>query len=240
MDSAERKSRLDEWAGRLDVSDRDVLAARLRALRSVFPFNEFEFRLMYLLEHGVIDFAEYEALRDTYSEANVNLELYGLAPRIFGEIWEQHLRCIDSRLLKPSKASDPEYDGDYDLYLEEVALSKLVRIEVKAARAIETNRIGNLVEKALTFSSSLPFWMNFQQIKLTIVDAFIFVGVWTDTICYWVLSNADVEDHPDLSHQHRGGVEYQIGITDRNIRSFDEFLVQPSEIVDKIISKMAI
>jgi len=104
----------------------------------------------------VISFREYEELRDTYVSANQYLNLFGLAPRIFGQIGgEQHLKDLDSRFTNPDKSIDPEYEGQYDLWIEEV------RVEVKAARAIDTKKRGNLVSKALRTDSGRPFWMNF-------------------------------------------------------------------------------
>lgn len=79
--------------------------------------------------------------------------------------------------------------------------------------------------------------MNFQQIKSDACDVFVFVGVWTDEIAYWVLSSEDVRLNKYLSHQHRGGVEYQIGITHRNIREFDGYKVGGSEIARIMIEK---
>lgn len=110
-----------------------------------------------------------------------------------------------------------------------------VKVEVKAARAIDTKKRGDLVSKALRTDSDRPFWMNFQQIKLDICDVFVFIGVWVDNIRYWVLSQDDVKTSPHRSHQHRGGVEYQIGITDKNIKSFDKYLTAPLNIAEKTI-----
>ncbi len=97
---------------------------------------------------------------------------------------------------------------------------------------------GGLETKALSFKSNEPFWMNFQQIKLNIADIFVFIGVWVDTILYWVLTNKEVKKHPMLSHQHRGGIEYQIGITEKNINEFKKFLVAPNQLVDNIKSRI--
>ncbi|KKQ67752.1 MAG: hypothetical protein A2626_02030 [Candidatus Nealsonbacteria bacterium RIFCSPHIGHO2_01_FULL_38_55] len=80
--------------------------------------------------------------------------------------------------------------------------------------------------------------MNFQQIKLGIANVFIFVGVWVDKIIYWVLTNKEVKQCPIRSHQHRGGIEYQIGITGKNISDFQKFLVEPAELVEIIKSKI--
>lgn len=115
---------------------------------------------------------------------------------------------------------------------------KIIKVEVKACRAINTKLRGGLETKALSFESDEPYWMNFQQIKLDIADAFIFVGVWVDKILDWVLTNKEVKKHPTRSHQHRGGIEYQIGITEKNIKEFKKFLVEPSQLVDTIKSKI--
>jgi hypothetical protein len=79
--------------------------------------------------------------------------------------------------------------------------------------------------------------MNFQQIKADMVDVFIFIGVWVDKIVYWVLSSKEVKVNKYYSPQHRGGIEYQIGITDKNIVEFDDYKVEPAEIGEKVIQK---
>lgn len=77
--------------------------------------------------------------------------------------------------------------------------------------------------------------MNFQQLKLDMCDVFVFVGVWVDKIVYRVLSNDQVKNSRFLSHQHRGGVEYQIGVKDNNIDEFDKYRVPPTEVADTIV-----
>lgn len=232
MDITQLKDYLDSLAASLKSNNRKLLDARLRSLISVFPFNEYEYILMFLLDKKVIGFEEYEKLRNDYVSSNKYLGLYGLAPRIFGEIWgHAHVKDLDERFIKPDKSIDPDYTGQYDLWIENV------RVEVKAARAINTKIRGNLVSKALQHVSSEPFWMNFQQIKLDISDVFIFIGVWADEIVYWALSNNEVKNNKYLSHQHRGGIEYQIGITDKNITDFDAYRVSPSEIANKVVQK---
>ena len=210
--------------------DREFLDARLRSLVSVFPFNEYEYVLMFLRDRSIIAFEEYEELRNSYVSINRNLNLFGLAPRIFGQIWgEQHLTDLDPRFKKADKTLDPEYQQQYDLWIENV------RVEVKAARAIDSKKRGDLVSKALRTDSTETFWMNFQQLKLDICDVFVFLGVWVDAIRYWVLTNDMVKASPFLSHQHRGGVEYQIGITDENINEFVGYLVDPADIADRVV-----
>lgn len=115
----------------------------------------------------------------------------------------------------------------------------IARKEVKACRAINTRKRGDLVSKALRFSSKESFWMNFQQLKPDSCDAFVFIGVWVDRIVYWVMSKDEAKDNKYLSHQHRGGIEYQIGITEKNISDFDKYKVAQSNIASTIIQKVA-
>jgi len=188
MDIKQLKDYLDSLAESLKNNDRKLLNARLRSLMSVFPFNEYEYTLMFLLDKKVIKFREYEKLRSEYISSNRYVDLYGLAPRIFGEIWgHEHIKDLDKTFMKPDKSIDPDYNGQYDLWIDNI------RVEVKAARGINTKKRGSLVSKALRYDSSEPFWMNFQQIKLDICDVFIFVGVWADQIVYWVFSNDEVK-----------------------------------------------
>lgn len=232
MDLSELRARLELIQRSLPMTDRPLLKARLEGLASTFPFNEYEYCLMFFMSRGVINFAEYEALRSEYVDSNRHLNLFELSPRVFGEIWgHQHILDLDPRFRRASKEFDPNYSGDYDLWIENT------RVEIKAARAINTKRRGSLVSKALRLNSTEPFWMNYQQIKLDIADVFILIGVWVDGIRYWVLSNQGVRSNPLISHQHRGGVEFQIGITHRNIRQFDAFLVAPAELASVAIQK---
>lgn len=236
MNLKDLDKKLSRWIKSLNQKNRKSLLARLSSLKSVFPFNEYEYRLMYLLNKKVISFKEYEDLRDNYVNANPYLHLYGIAPRVFGDIWaREHLMDIDHRFQLPSKQIDKKYSGEYDLYL--LKNKKLIKIEVKASRAINKKIRGGLESKALSFKSREPYWMNFQQLKLDIADYFVFIGVWTDKILYWMLTNKEVKTHPTISHQHRGGIEYQIGITEKNLNQFDKYLVGPSRLVETIITK---
>ncbi len=199
---------------------------------SVFPFNEYEYMLMFLLSKNKLTFEEYERLRNNYVSSNRYLELYTLSPRIFGETWaHQHIIDLDSRFKRPDKKLDPNYHGQYDLWIEGI------RVEVKSARAINKRKRGSLVTRALRSDSREPFWMNYQQIKIDVADMFIFIGVWIDRITYWVMTNEEIKTNRYLSHQHRGGIEYQIGITDKNLPEFKEYEVLPEHLGDAVISK---
>jgi len=147
MDRKVLDKKLNKWAKDLSQKDHKNLLDRLSELRSVFPFNEYEYRLMYLLDKEIISFSEYEVLRKSYVDANPYLHLYRKASRNFGEIWGQpHLINIDPRFKKPSKEIDKNYSGDYDLYFKDG--KQIIKVEVKASRATNTkirnqkNRIG--------------------------------------------------------------------------------------------------
>lgn len=234
MNLPELRAYLETLMPSLSTGDRRLLAARLESLTSVFPFNEYEYILSFLLARQAITFEQYAELRRAYVADNRYLGLFELAPRIFGQVWgERHLMDLDSRFVKPSPRTHPGYDGAYDLELGPL------KIEVKAARAINTQARGSIVSRGLRYGSGEPFWMNFQQLKTDACDAFVFIGVWVDRLVYWVLSSREVAEHPLLSHQHRGGVEYQIGINHRNIRQFDGFLTDAGSLADAIIARCA-
>jgi len=232
MDLDDLRAQLDRLAASLEKEDEKLLAARLQGLVSVFPFSEYEYMITFLVDRHVISFAQYESLRETYVSTNPYLDLYSLAPRIFGQIWgEKHLMDLDARFRKPDRSLDPNYEGQYDLWVQGV------RVEVKAARGINTKTRGALASKALPYGSAQPFWMNFQQLKLNVCDVFVFIGVWVDRIVYWVMANDEVKTNEFLSHQHRGGIEYQIGITDRNLDKFDVYRQDAAALADTVIRK---
>lgn len=233
MDIKQLKERLDLLPKKLNTDDRNLLNARLHSLVSVFPFNEYEYTLMFLLDKKVINFKEYEKLRNNYVSDKKYLHLFELGPRIFGQMWgQEHLMDLDKRFKKPTKELDKNFTGEYDLWIEGI------RVEVKASRANNKKiKGGSLITKAIAYGTTDPFWMNFQQIKFDTCDLFVFVGVWIGQINYWVLSVKDVKNNKYLSHQHRGGVEYQIGITEKNLSSFDKYKIAPLEIAKAVIAK---
>ena len=232
MNLQQLRTYIDRLSDSLKQEERQVLKSRLRGLISVFPFSEYEYILTFLVDHRVITFSDYEELRDNYVSANRYLDLFGLAPRIFGGTWgEEHVKDLDHRFRKPDRSLDPSYEGQYDLWLDGM------RIEVKASRATHTKRRGNLASKALRYGSDDPFWMNYQQLKLNICEAFVFIGVWVNRIIYWVMSNEEVKTNRFLSHQHRGGIEYQIGIRDNNITDFDVYKAEAESVANTILAK---
>ena len=70
MDKKNLDKKLEKWIKELPQKSRRSLLARLSGLKSIYPFNEYEYRLMYLLDKKIITFQEYEKLRDAYVNSN--------------------------------------------------------------------------------------------------------------------------------------------------------------------------
>jgi len=228
----ELKTIFSEYENKLTNKLKDELSEKVKLSVEAKPFNQYELKLTFLQENNIISFTTYEEIRKKYISSNIYLNLYGLAPRVFGQVWgESHILEKNKRFNKAHKSFDLKYSGEYDIWLEGI------KIEVKASRAINKKIRGSLISKALEFESTKTFWMNFQQLKLDICNIFIFIGVWTDIIKYWVLTNEEVKSNNYISHQHRGGVEYQIGITEKNISKFYKYLVDSKNLLEVIIEK---
>ena len=212
----------------------DDVREKLEVLVSVYPFNEYEYIISNLLAANVLSLDDYIELRDDYISRNLYLYVFEIsAPRTFGESWAQgHLKGLVPKLKKPSKKTDPEYSGQYDLSLDKV------RVEVKASRAVDAELDAPLYVKALSSDSSKPFWMNFQQIKPACCDVLVWIAVWRDIIQYWVLSSNEVRSNEYYSiGQHRGNVgEGQLHIRDDNIAQFEKYRVESNKIEEAILA----
>ena len=202
----------------------------------VSPFTEHNIKLAGLLAADRISFDEYIQMEKEYARRNRFLYTFEYSgPRTFGETWAQeYLNQVVPELQKPSKDLDPNYSGEYDFWFDGI------RIEVKASRAVKDCSGGKLVDKALYSTDTTScFNMNFQQIKPACCDVFVWMGVWRDTIRYWILSSSEVENNVYYSHgQHRGNIgEGQLWIKHSNINEFSEYLVEPETILDAIQRK---
>ena len=184
--------------------------------RSIFPFNEYEHLICYLINLKGLTFEEYLEIRTEYISQNPNLWIFEIsAPRGFGESFAQtYIQGKCSKFEKPSKRLDPSYTGEYDLWLDGI------KIEIKASRAVDSSSDAPLYIKALSRNTDRPFTMNFQQLKPQCCDIFIWVAVFRDEIVLWVMKSSEVEKNPLFSKgQHRGnsGNEGQLHIKQDNI-----------------------
>ena len=201
--------------------------------RRSFPFNEYEHLICNLIEKGGLSFRQYIEIRLDYVSENPNLWIFEIsAPRGFGEKFAQTYvlgKC--SKLKKASKKFDPNYSGQYDLWLDGIM------IEVKASRAVESDSEEPLYVKALSRDTKKRFLMNFQQLKPQCCDVFIWVAVFRDEIVLWVMNSEEVQQNPLFSKgQHRGNIgnEGQLHIKHDNIQVLNDYELKDDNI-EKLI-----
>jgi hypothetical protein len=51
------------------------------------------------------------------------------------------------------------------------------------------------------------------------------------------MSKKEIRENPYISHQHRGGIEYQIGITQDNIAEFDKYRTKSINLSKTVFKK---
>ena len=233
------KKRLKKVISKLSSQQRKVLKNRLDDLISVYPFNEYEYIISSLLGLEKINLDDYLEIRDEYIARNMYLYIFEIsAPRGFGEQWAQgHLKELVPELVKPTKKLDRRYSGEYDFLYKQSSNQQTIKIEVKASRAVDFNSQEPLYVKALSWRSKKAFDMNFQQVKPKCCDVFVWIGVWRDTIKYWVLSSKEVEKNKYYSKgQHRGNIgEGQLHLKHDNIKEFQKYSSKPNELLKKIV-----
>ena len=231
------KKHLEKLIKTLSSQQRNKLKNRLDDLISVYPFNEYEYIISSLLGLRKITLDDYLEIRDEYIARNMYLYIFEIsAPRGFGEQWAQgHLKELVPNLIKPTKKLDKKYSGQYD-FLYKLSEKQIIKIEVKASRAVDFNSQEPLYVKALSWQSKKPFDMNFQQIKPKCCDVFVWIGVWRDIIKYWVLSSKEVEKNKYYSKgQHRGNIgEGQLHLKRDNIKEFQNYTSKSNELLEKI------
>lgn len=196
---------------------------------SVFPFNEYEFLLSSMIHKQGLTYEKYLEIRSEYIAANPNLWIFEIsAPRGFGEKFAQtYVKAKSDNIKNASKTLDPNYIGQYDLWLDSI------KIEVKASRATDANSEEPLYIKALSKNTNKKFLMNFQQLKPQCCDVFIWLAVFRDEIILWIMNSNEVKNNPFFSNgQHRGnhGNEGQLHIKDDNIHTFDRYKLNNNDI----------
>ncbi|HUX37925.1 MAG TPA: hypothetical protein VMV44_08480 [Rectinemataceae bacterium] len=224
----------------------------LDSVKSVYPFSRYEYVISTLLSKGTLSYEEYLDLRDSYINRNLFLYVFEIsAPRGFGDTWAfSHLLSVEPELRRPSKKIDMSYKGEYDLYLP--YFTRNIKIEVKASRAVDRDKPDEpLYVKALSSHVSKKFLMNFQQLKPSCCDVFLWIAVYRDCVKYWVLKNQVIRNHPDFTPQHRNEstaereagydrsriYEGQIMITNDNIATIKDYLVEGRAIRQAIIEE---
>lgn len=223
MELTELKDRIIESFNGTNEDLEKVLAI-VEEDHAIFPFNEYEHLICNLIEKGGLSYDQYLDIRTEYISENPNLWVFEIsAPRGFGEKFAQtYVQGKCSKLKKPSKKLDPNYSGEYDLWLDGIT------IEVKASRAVDSDSDEPLYMKALSRDTKKKFLMNFQQLKPQCCDVFIWVAVFRDEIVLWVMSSSEVQNHALFSKgQHRGnkGNEGQLHIKHDNIHLLNDYVL---------------
>ncbi len=221
-------------------------------IKSVYPFSRYEYIISTLLAKNALSYDDYLELRDSYINRNLFLYVFEIsAPRGFGDTWAfSHLLSVEPELRRPSKKTDPTYKGEYDLYLP--YLTRNIKIEVKASRFVDRDKADEpLYVKALSSTAKNRFLMNFQQLKPSCCDVFLWVAVYRDCVKYWVLNSSVIRNHSDFTPQHRNEstsertigykkseiFEGQIMITNDNISTIKKYLVEGRGIRQAIIEQ---
>ena len=207
-----------------------------KSLRKKLEHGELEFIMVTLVHERILKYDEYLKLKKEFEKRNKYLDIIKItSPRAFGETWaEEHILEI---LPELESTKGTEAKGEYDLVYRK--RKKLVKLEVKAGRAIDrTKHNVPYHERALVSTDKKGlFDMNFQQMKPTCFDAIIMIGVWADKIRYWFMTLEEIRNNKYFSvGQHRGnkGYEGQIHIKTENISDFKKYEVTPKEILEKI------
>jgi len=228
MELTELKDRIVATFSGTENDLADVLAM-VEQDQSVFPFNEYEHLICNLIDKGGLSYDQYIEIRTEYISENPHLWIFEIsAPRGFGEKFAQtyvHGKC--SKLKKPSKKLDPNYTGEYDLWLDGIT------IEVKASRAVDSDSDEPLYMKALSRHTKKRFLMNFQQLKPQCCDVFIWVAVFRDEIVLWIMNSDEVLTNPLYSKgQHRGnkGNEGQLHVKHDNVHLLSDFELRDDNI----------
>lgn len=232
MELSELKSKIIESFSGNEQDLIDVLQM-IEEDQAVYPFNEYEHLIISLIEKKGLTYDQYLDIRTEYINANPNLWIFEIsAPRGFGEKFAQtYVKGKSNHLLSPSKKLDPNFKGEYDLWLDGI------KIEVKASRAVDADSDEPLYIKALSSHTHKRFLMNFQQLKPQCCDVFIWLAVFRDEIILWILNSDEVASHELFSKgQHRGnhGNEGQLHIKNDNIHLFEKYKLKDNNIEDAI------
>lgn len=232
------KKNLEKLISTLSIEDGDKLKNRLEDLISVYPFNEYEYIISNLLGLDRIRLSDYLEIREEYLARNEYLHIYEKynSPTSFGITWAQsHIHALAPEMKKPAKKEYPDFDNEYDFFYK--YKKNFIKIEIKASRAVDSKSDEPLYVKALALKSKKSFDMNFQQIKPSHCDVFVWVAVWRDTIKYWVFASKEIENNKYYSKkQHRGNIgEGQLHLNQNNIKDFVKYEVKPNELLKKII-----
>lgn len=240
-----------------------------------YPFSLQAKIVMYLIAHGTITYEDYIEMYNSFKDRNPYIDTFEKATRNFGETWlENKILALfpfqNSRGLvkatktsvgggKRIKAAFPDYldplgkhfssQFDFICFNED----KKYKVEVKSSRASADKDesdifiSSNLTSRAYSYNEAVKnnYQFHFQQIKPGFCDIFIFVGVCTDQILYWVLTPDEIRNDGGLTTQHPTTGTKDIndlafeGQVSKSIADYQKYLTDECNIFDTIIQKLS-
>lgn len=212
---------LTELCNFIPQEQRDEAAACLDSMEKL-PCGQAGNFAAYLIERGWMTFEDFLKLQNSFQVRNINLNIFKMSETSFGVKWGQsHIFSLSGDFERPEKGRD-HHDAVLDV----------LKIEIKASRAVERGNSLPLDQKALRFGEQKPFTMNFNHIFLDEADVYLFLGVWLDKICYWLLTKVDLLALPNYLNKYQ--TEYQMPITDANISSFERYRLEKEDLIQAI------
>ena len=236
---------------------------------SKYPFNHYTNIFSVLLKKGGLTYEDFAKIRDDYFERNSNLELFEMAPRTFGQTWGEKwlLKQMKNELTVPPQKVG--YVSQFDLWLP-LKNEDGIKIEVKASRVVNLGDERPPVEKACkkphadtaeeiqAAIENMSFEMNFQQLKPSCCDVFIWMAVWLNDIDIWVIPSANIRMRDKntprrkktdsivnkegilyMGSQHQGGKggktpEGQIFVNNHHYKDLSPYQVSIGDLIQKI------
>lgn len=259
---------IDRFKGQLSKPDQILLSDDELNRSSRYPFNKYANIFSVLLTKGNLTYEQYTTLRDAYFRRNPNLDKFEMAPRTFGQTWgEDWLKKEKEGILTEPPKKDG-YTSQFDLWLP-TENNEGIKIEVKASHVADKDPERILIEKAYKKPQGteeeiskaikkLNFEMNFQQLKPSCCDVFIWIAVWLDDIDIWVIPSSKIVMRPKnaprrkpkdsivlsdgklyMGIQHQGGKggkvpEGQIFVTNNHYKDLQQYKVSLETLIEKI------
>lgn len=259
---------IDRFKEHLSKPDLVLLGDDELIKSSKYPFNKYANIFSVLLTKGALTYEQYTTLRDAYFHRNPNLDKFEMSPRTFGQSWGEVWLKKEKEgiLLEPPKKDG--YTSQFDLWLP-TENDEGIKIEVKSSHVADKDPERILVEKAYKKPrgteeeiskaiKKLNFEMNFQQLKPSCCDVFIWIAVWLDDIDIWVIPSSKIVMRPKkvprrkpkdsivlpngnlyMGIQHQGGKggevpEGQIFVTNNHYTDLQQYKVSLETLIEKI------
>lgn len=259
-------SEIDVLKDGLLAQDKFLLSQNELDKNSMYPFNKYANIFSVLLSKGNLSYEEYVRLRGEYFGRNPNLDKFEMAPRTFGQTWGEDWLKLQKKdvLIDPPKKDG--YTSQFDLWLP-LENDTGIKIEVKSSHVAEKDPERILAEKAYKKPKGhnakeeiekLNFEMNFQQLKPSCCNVFVWIAVWLDDIDIWVIPASKIIMRPTgakrrkpsdsivrldgciyMGTQHQGGKggdvpEGQIFVTNKHYKDLDDYKVTLDNLIQKI------